>query len=237
MATRAGIFGVPEPKLASGGRIDLGTSRAPFVNVLRIHDEKLWLCTDRGLIVRDLVAITPLVEQSRARQPGRIASQATSNPQFRDSSVLDDVPASAVFDVAFNRDEIWIATEDGLLVESGVLTAAQPIQIAPGKSRSTIHRLRIRTRSAVTANADLRRPPRQTTVNLGYFGPLGDSEESFNGVSMLRGAQLAVDGANARIAKSKHTSTAPTTIMGMAENGSTSYCWGSMVTFYPVMRH
>lgn len=165
-----------------------------FINALRLYDNKLWLCTKKDLSVFSLKTskwttyhvfvpsrrqIAVAVERGFARRPavGRTSSE------------------SNVLNVAFHGTDIWAASEAGL--SHGTLIPAANIKRS--KHAAEIRDEIVdsyRLSSVASPSKQLNYSLDHTTANIGFFGPVEGSRDIPYGMTMLHGAQLAVDEAN-----------------------------------------
>jgi len=177
-----------------------------FINALRMHDEKLWLCTQQGLSVFSLksstwstyhLPIPPQDEEMTIVREGGIQ---------RKRAIGRNTPASNVLDVAFEGTDIWVASEAGLSI--GIQDSAEPIERAKRAAGIPIRAVDARRGFAAASPCPYStRLPKQTTVTIGMFGPFEGSADVPYGLSMLHGAQLAVDEANDRVGNSDRAHT------------------------------
>ena len=160
------------------------------IHSLRIARDRLWVCTDEGLLALDL--LTP---KSALRWVGPIALHSRravgQNPA---SSRI--IPEHQVFDVAFRENQTWIASAAGLWVGENESTSDRLQLLAGGQSPEPSLSRRGGTATQVQYLPAISTLP--ATVNLGLLAPLDNSPDTPFGIAMLHGAELAVEEANAR---------------------------------------
>jgi len=166
-----------------------------YINALRLHEEKLWLCTKQGLSVYNLKTSKwntyHVLERTQNGGTPVVTEGGVARIQTMGRSPLE----SNVLGVAFHGTDIWVASEAGLSVGT-----FGPVGYIARLSQGTgIHNKAIDARQgtlAASPSARLGHLPKQSTVNIGLFGPFEGNPDAPYGLSMLRGAQLAVDEAN-----------------------------------------
>jgi ABC-type branched-subunit amino acid transport system substrate-binding protein len=166
-----------------------------FINALRLRDHNLWLCTKQGLSVFSLKTSTWITYHVfTSSQNGEMPVVAESGVT-RKRTMGRSPPESNVLNVAFHGRDIWVASEAGLSV--GTLGPAGHIERfsygagIPGQAVDARRRSPVASPSSRSTYS-----PKQTTVNIGFFGPVEGSPDVPYGFAMLHGAQLAVDEAN-----------------------------------------
>jgi branched-chain amino acid transport system substrate-binding protein len=124
----------------------------------------------------------------------------------RKRAIGRNTPASNVLDVAFDGTDIWVASEAGLSI--GIQDPAEPIEREKRAAGIPIRAVDARRGFAAASPYPYStRLPKQTTVTIGMFGPFEGSPDVPYGLSMLHGAQLAVDEANDRVGNSDRAHT------------------------------
>jgi ABC-type branched-subunit amino acid transport system substrate-binding protein len=163
-----------------------------YINAIRLHGDKLWSCTNHGLKVLNTktsqwntYSIVPSFE------PAKGASFRSSNTRSNHT-----MPGGQVFDVAFQGDEIWVASEAGLSLGRRESQPGRP-EIVSGDGLSIQSHGQLRDATKAPAKGDGYSEDKNT-VNIGFFGPLDNSPDTPRGLAMLHGAQLAIDEANDR---------------------------------------
>jgi ABC-type branched-subunit amino acid transport system substrate-binding protein len=165
------------------------------INAIRLYDSKVWLCTTRGLSV--------FIPKTSTWMNYHIISQAQSGEvRFvaEEGAARKHKPSlggneSNVFNVVFHGSEIWLASEAGLSI--GALVQTKPIgefhHHVDVASQTTNTRPYSKVASKFAPSPYLSNQP---TINIGFFGPVENSPDVPYGLSMMHGAQLAVDEAN-----------------------------------------
>jgi branched-chain amino acid transport system substrate-binding protein len=104
---------------------------------------------------------------------------------------------SNVFNLDLDGTDIWVASEAGLSVgtlgRTGYIERFLQEAGIPGKAVALQ-----RHSMAASPEEQSVHLPKQSTVNVGFFGPLENNPDVPDGISMLHGAQLALDEANDR---------------------------------------
>lgn len=169
------------------------TSASNAVNMLRSDAHGIWIGSDQGLIYFDLGTGSWITYRTDAQSHGLIARRTpgTKAENFKTATAL---ASDQIFDIASSKQSVWVATASGLSHGTGVCKTAACIF----------------TPSGLLAKADdphLEREPGlgsrtskvtvEQAVNIGILGPADNGPESAYGISMLQGAQLAIEEANA----------------------------------------
>lgn len=167
------------------------------VNALRVHGGVLWLCSSRGVDVYDVGSRSWITDRFFASQVDLANSSLTAVASPTGPSARRRAFRSNAFDVAFHGDDVWIATDNGLFAKTSeeairsrrrdcrsYMPAAAP---PPGKAPTVAPR-----------RYDSKSSSEPSAINIGFFGPVGDSPEAAYGVAMLHGAEMAIDEANER---------------------------------------
>jgi ABC-type branched-subunit amino acid transport system substrate-binding protein len=166
-----------------------------FINSLLLHDNKLWLCTKRGLSVFNLKTSAWSAYHISDLPPNEEIPVVKKGGVQRENTLGQSPSESNVRAIAFHRTDIWVASDDGLSVgtpsSTGYLGKPSLEIGTPGQVGDP------RRRPALSSSSAYK--PNQTVVNIGFFGPVEGSPEVPNGFEMLHGAQLAVDEANDRL--------------------------------------
>lgn len=157
------------------------------INAIRCRGGGLWLCTDQGLIYFDPHTRTWTTYRGTAKRSSRTIATRVASKSIGPQTMLASPDQNTILNVAFQRADIWVATAGGL--SHGVLGS-----VPDGGERL-----------AAGHNPTPRRRPEQASdtlqsaaVNIGFLGPLENSPDADYGVSMQRGAQLAIEEANAQ---------------------------------------
>jgi len=165
------------------------SSGAPpsVTNTIRRRANGLWMCTDQGLTLFADKTGTWITYRRGKGGTGVITTRSYGK-SLTEETIQTSLAHNEVLNLAFQKTDIWVATAGGLshgmvgdLASGAGRVAGRPP--VPGHGRS-----------ASEQEADLLQ---SATVNIGFFGPLENSAESAYGLSMLRGAQLAIEQANA----------------------------------------
>lgn len=140
---------------------------------IRTHEGRLWAGGEHGLWGLD----------------------ANGKPD-RNTGLENAVRGMDVRDVLFRGDEIWLATEHGLWM--GVLTKLGNALRGEGWSR--VYRARKTLRLSTDAGRAYKRIGAETdrAIALGLFAPMENSRDAARGLSIARGARMAVEEANLR---------------------------------------
>jgi ABC-type branched-subunit amino acid transport system substrate-binding protein len=198
-----------------------------FINTLRLHDDKLWLCTKQGLSVFSLKTSTWITYHvSSTLQNGEMPVAAVSGVRRKRMIGYNSIERN-VLDVAFRGKDIWVASEVGLSVrtENPAEHTERSKRGAGIPSQAVDARRGFAAASPYPQSTHL---PKQTTVNIGLFGPFEGSPDVPYGLSMLHGAQLAVDEANDRVGNSDRAHTTRLRYELTIHNDSAS--WGASTT-------
>lgn len=190
-ATPLGISAFDGRKWRDYGAVSGSGGPDVKINAIRSLGAGLWICTDRGLTFFDHDAGVWITYRSDAAKGGRgvVTSRGPDNI-LNEQETPTSLAHNNVFSVAFQKSDIWVATAGGLShgmagdVPAGTGDALKDGNPLPGRGRSLPH-----------AQPDM---IESASVNIGFFGPLENSPESVYGISMLHGAQLAIEKSNAR---------------------------------------
>ena len=196
IATRGGLIRQDEHTWRRYTSADSGLA-SDFINALRLRDDKLWLCTKQGLSVFNLKTSTWITYHVfKPSQDGKMPVVAEVGVA-KMHAMLHDPLESNVLNVAFHGTDIWVASETGLSV--GTRGPAEYTKRfghgagIPGRGVDVSRRSPAASLSTQSPGSS-----KQTTVNIGFFGPVEGSPDVPYGFTMLHGAQLAVDEANDR---------------------------------------
>jgi len=195
-ATRGGVIRQDEHTWRRYTSADSGLA-SDFINAIRLRDDKLWLCTKQGLSILDLKTSTwttyHVFKPSKDGGAPIVAEVDAAEQRTKPHGT----PESNILNVAFHGKEIWVASEAGLSVgtrgPSGYIERFGHRAGIPGQGINLRRRSSAASRPAQSVYSS-----KQTTVNIGFFGPIEGSPEVPYGITMLHGAQLAVDEANDR---------------------------------------
>jgi len=195
-ATRDGVIRQDEHTWHRYTSADSGLA-SDFINTLRIHNDKLWLSTKQGLSTFNLKTSTwstyHVFTPSKSGNMPVIAESGAAGKH----TVPHSSPESNVLTVAFHGTDIWIASEAGLSV--GTLGPIGYNERFSHNVETHNHVVDAHRRSSATSPSSRSSySSKQTTVNIGFFGPVEGGPEVPYGFAMLHGAQLAVDEANNR---------------------------------------
>jgi branched-chain amino acid transport system substrate-binding protein len=198
-----------------------------FINAVRLHDGKIWLCTRQGLSVFNLKTLTWITYhvfgQSQDGEMPVIAKRGIVGKHTRPHNTLE----SDILNVSFDGTYIWVASEAGLYVgtldPTGYIERFRHGVAMPGSAVDARRRSPTALSSLQPHNS-----PKQTIVNIGFFGPVEDSPDIPYGFAMLHGAQLAVDEANNRASKSDQAHT--TRLRYELKIHNDSALWGASTT-------
>jgi ABC-type branched-subunit amino acid transport system substrate-binding protein len=193
-ATRSGLIRQDEHTWHRYTSADTGLA-SDFINALRIHDDKLWLCTKQGLSVFSLKTSKWITYHFFAASGNGGMSVVAENSVAGKHSEQHSPQESNVLNVAFHGADIWVASEAGLSVGSlgpaGYIERFSHGAGIPGQAVDARRRSPVALPSPRSSYSS-----KQTTVNIGFFGPVEGSPEVPYGFAMLHGAQLAIDEAN-----------------------------------------
>jgi len=196
-ATRGGLIRQDQH---SWSRYSAGNSglASDFINALRLSNDKLWLCTKQGLSVYSLKTSKWITYHVFARsQDGEmfvVAKGGVAKIQATGHSPSE----SNILNVAFQGTDIWVASEAGL--SFGIQDTAKVIERSKREARNSSQAVYAKRGSAATSSyPQSSLLTKHTTVNIGLFGPFQGSSDVHYGLSMLHGAQLAVEEANDRV--------------------------------------
>jgi branched-chain amino acid transport system substrate-binding protein len=165
--------------------------------MVRLRDDNILLCTKQGLSIVNLKTSTwstyhVFTPSKSGDMPVIAESGAAGNHSVPHSSL-----ESNVLNFAFHGTDIWIASEAGLSIGTHGPTG----YIERFNHNIETHSQAVdahRRSSATSSSPRSSYSSKQTTVNIGFFGPLENSPDVPYGLAMLHGAQLAVDEANDR---------------------------------------
>lgn len=164
------------------------------VNMVRSGADGTWLCSNHGLVLLAHTSHASVLYHVDQESHGRIAIRRLS-AKVAEFKTMTALASNEVFDVAFDRQGLWVATALGLSHGTGAcrtqtcvlrqsLPSSNGTADAPPPSQPDRH-----AESAHTTVGD--------AVNIGFFGPVGNGPESIHGTAMLQGAELAIEEANA----------------------------------------
>ncbi len=163
-----------------------------YISAIRLHGDELWSCTNRGLSVFN----TKTAQWSTYRIVPSSDSGSSSSVRKGGTSSKLLIPDGQIFDVAFQGNDIWVASEAGWSLGR---REAQPGHREIGTAVVMPMRLYTQHRHFPTSSAEGDGYSEDMNiVNIGFYGPLDDSPDMPRGLAMLHGAQLAVDEANSR---------------------------------------
>jgi len=163
-----------------------------YINRILLRGAELWVCSDRGLKVLNTktaqwrtYSVVPSFESGRASS---LHKNSAISPR--------EIPQGQVFGVAFQNNDIWVATDNGLSL--GTSKALPVIQMTTDGGNSPIKHGYLTNHNHGTSAMEKGFPEDRTKVSIGFLGPLEDSSDVSHGLAMLHGAQLAIDEANQR---------------------------------------
>lgn len=164
-------------------------SRSAAVNMARSNADGTWLCSEEGLVflARNGASIT-------YRAQGGHGSIVTSrlNARIALYEMRAALPDNELFDVAFNGQDLWVATARGLSHGTGACRTAAclpRLPRLPARTGTELEPDRDSLKDADTASGE--------AVNIGFFAPAGSRPGAIYGAAMLQGAELAIEEANA----------------------------------------
>jgi ABC-type branched-subunit amino acid transport system substrate-binding protein len=170
-----------------------------YVNAVHSRGGVLWVCTDRGLVYLDSETNTWITYRNADSNGHGVIRIVRPGRKLKEENIPSALAQNNVLNVAFQNTDIWVATAGGL--SHGMFGNPQNVGASKPMNRvasegSRVDDLRVTHNALPPAQAaiDLQKSP---TVNIGFFGPLENSPESPYGLSMLHGAQLAIEDANA----------------------------------------
>jgi ABC-type branched-subunit amino acid transport system substrate-binding protein len=196
-ATRGGLIRQEGHTWSRYGSENSGLA-SNFINALRMHDDKLWLCTKRGLSVFNLRTSTWTTQHFYAPSKDGAMPQVVESGVSRKPTMGHSPLESNILNVAFQDTNIWVASEAGLSL--GIRDPAEHIERT--KRAAEIPSRAVGVHRGFTAGSPSTRSrslPKQTTVKIGLFGPFENGPDVPYGLSMLHGAQLAAEEANDHI--------------------------------------
>lgn len=162
------------------------------VNTVRSDAHGVWVCSDAGLLYLDRSTGAWVVYRTDPQSYGVIA-WTRPGAKLEKVKAATGLASNEVLDIASSNQSVWVATASGLSHGTRLCTSAkcmsQQSSYVPTAAQSHFEKQSGAPRTETISAQD--------TVNIGILSPADNSPESIYGMSMLQGAQLAIEEANA----------------------------------------